>query len=78
MTKLNLSAVRDPSKTSPCSRCQHAEFIHAYDGPCLFHDCECPSFTPEAEPDGEEGREPEQSIPPPRHRKPAPHGEPAV
>ena len=47
MTKPSLSAVRDqdPSKTSSCSRCQHAEFIHAYAGPCLFHDCECPMFT---------------------------------
>jgi hypothetical protein len=46
MTKPIQSAVRgqDPSKTSPCSRCQHAEFIHAYAGPCLFHDCECPFF----------------------------------
>ena len=51
--KPSLSAVRDLnlSKTSPCSRCQHAEFIHAYAGPCLFHDCECPFFTPMAEPD---------------------------
>jgi hypothetical protein len=67
MTKSSLSAVRDqnPSKTSPCSRCQHAEFIHAYAGSCLFHDCECPFFIPEAEPDVEEGRKPEQSIPPP-------------
>ena len=60
MTKPSLPAVRgndlDPSKTSPCSRCQHAEFIHAHDGPCLFHDCECPFFTPEAEPDVDEGR----------------------
>jgi len=58
MTKPSLSAVRDPnpSKTSPCSRCQHPEFIHAYAGPCLFHDCECPFFIPEAEPDVEEGR----------------------
>jgi hypothetical protein len=69
MSKPSLSAIREqsPSKTSPCSRCQHAEFIHAYAGPCLFHDCECPFFTPEAEPDVEEGREPEQSIPPPRY-----------
>ncbi len=53
MKKPSLSAVRDLnlSKTSPCSRCQHAEFIHGYAGPCLFHDCECPSFTPVAEPD---------------------------
>lgn len=58
MTKPSVSAVRDlnPSKTIPCSRCQHAEFIHGYAGPCLFHDCECPFFTPEAEPDVEEGR----------------------
>jgi hypothetical protein len=50
MTKPSLSTVRDlnASKTSLCSRCQHAEFIHAYAGPCLFHDCECPLFTPEA------------------------------
>jgi hypothetical protein len=68
MTKPILSAVRgqNPSKTSPCSRCQHAESIHAYAGPCLFHDCECPFFIPEAEPDVEVGREPEQSIPRPR------------
>src|SRR4029453_7276473 len=54
MTKPSLSAVRDltSSKTSPCSRCQHAEFVHAYAGPCLFHDCECPFFT--ADPDVEE------------------------
>jgi hypothetical protein len=53
ITKPSLSAVRDlnPSKMSPCSRCQHAEFIHAYTGPCLFHDCECPFFTPAAEPE---------------------------
>jgi hypothetical protein len=58
MTKPSLSAVRDlhPSKPSRCSRCQHAEFVHAYAGPCLFHDCECPFFIPEAEPDVEEGR----------------------
>ena len=56
MTKPSLSAVRDqdPSETSPCSQCQHAEFIHAYAGPCLFHVCECPFFTPTAEP-GSEG-----------------------
>lgn len=37
MTKPSLSAVRDLdlSKTSPCSRCEHAEFIHGYAGPCL-------------------------------------------
>lgn len=58
MTKPSLSAVRDlhPNKPSRCSRCQHAEFVHAYAGPCLFHDCECPFFIPEAEPDVEEGR----------------------
>jgi len=59
MTKPILSAVRDlnpPSKPSPCSQCRHAEFIHAYAGPCLFHECECPFFIPEAEPDVEEGR----------------------
>jgi hypothetical protein len=74
MTKPILSAVRgqNPSKTSPCSRCQHAESIHAYAGPCLFHDCECPFFIPEAEPDVEVGREPEQSIP--RRAKPASNG----
>ncbi len=40
MTKPSLSAVHDlnPSKTSPCSRCQHAEFIHAYSGPCHLGD----------------------------------------
>jgi hypothetical protein len=60
MTKPRLSAVRDqnPSKTSPCSWCQHAEFVHAYAGPCLFHDCECPFFIPEAEPDVEEEKDP--------------------
>jgi hypothetical protein len=59
MTKPRLSAVRDlnpPGRTRPCSRCQRAEFIHADAGPCLFHDCECPFFIPEAEPDVEEGR----------------------
>jgi hypothetical protein len=54
MTKPSLPAVRgndlDPSQTSPCLWCQHAEFIHAYEGPCLFSGCECPFFTP-AEPD---------------------------
>jgi len=54
MTKPSQSAVRlndlDPSKTSPCSWCRHAEFIHAHAGPCLFSGCECPFFTP-AEPD---------------------------
>lgn len=77
MSKPSLSAIREqsPSKTSPCSRCQHAEFIHAYAGPCLFHDCECPFFTPEAEPDVEDGREP-ASPSPQRAIKPAPHGEP--
>jgi hypothetical protein len=66
MTKPILSAVRyqDPSKTRPCSRCQHAEFIHAYAGPCLFHDCECPFFIPAAEPDVEEGRGKEQATRP--------------
>ena len=55
MTKRSLSAVRDlASKTNPCARCQHPEFIHAHAEPCLFHDCECPSFTPESEPDVEE------------------------
>ena len=53
-TKSSLPAVRgndlDLSKTSPCSWCQHAEFIHAHAGPCLFSGCECPFFTP-AEPD---------------------------
>jgi hypothetical protein len=24
---------------------QHAEFIHAHDGPCLFSGCGCPYFT---------------------------------
>ena len=54
MTKPSQSAVRlndlDPSQTSPCTWCQHAEFIHAYEGPCLFSGCECPFFTPAAEP----------------------------
>jgi hypothetical protein len=54
MTKPSLPAVRgndlDPSQTSPRLWCQHAEFMHAYDGPCLFSGCECPFFTP-AEPD---------------------------
>jgi hypothetical protein len=54
MTKPSLSAVRwkdlDPSQTSPCSWCQHEEFIHAYAGRCLFCECECPFFIP-AEPD---------------------------
>jgi hypothetical protein len=56
MTKPSVSAVRDlhPNKPSRCSRCQHAEFVHAYAGPCLFHDCECPFFIPEAELDVEE------------------------
>jgi hypothetical protein len=26
--------------------------------PCLFHDCECPFFIPEAEPDVEEEKDP--------------------
>ena len=43
MTKPSLPALRgndlDPSQTSPCSWCEHAEFIHAYDGPCLFSGC---------------------------------------
>ena len=55
MTKPSQPAVRwsdlDPSQTSPCSWCQHGEFIHAYDGPCLFSGCECPFFTPAGEPD---------------------------
>jgi hypothetical protein len=54
MTKPSLPAVRgndlDPSHTSPGLWCQHAKFIHAYDGPCLFSGCGCPFFTP-AEPD---------------------------
>jgi len=54
MTNPSLSAVRwndlNPSQTSPCSWCLHAEFIHAYAGPCLFAECECPFLTP-AEPD---------------------------
>ena len=41
MTKPSL----DPSKTSPCLWCQHAELIHAHDGPCLFSGCECPFFS---------------------------------
>jgi hypothetical protein len=49
MTEPSLPAGRgndpDPSKTSPCLWCQHAEFIHAHDGPCLFSGCECPYFT---------------------------------
>jgi hypothetical protein len=49
MTKPSLPAVLgndlDPSKTSPCLWCQHAEFIHAHDGPCQFSGCECPYFT---------------------------------
>jgi len=57
MTKPSQPAVRlndlDPSKTSACFWCQHAEFIHAHAGPCLFHDCTCPFFHPEAEPDVE-------------------------
>jgi hypothetical protein len=54
MTKPSQSAVRlndlDPSQTSPCTWCQHAEFTYAYEGPCLFSGCECPFFTPAAEP----------------------------
>jgi len=53
MTKASLSAVcsnnLDPSQTSPCSWCQHAELIHAYAGPCLFSECECPFITPAPE-----------------------------
>ena len=60
----------NPSKTSPCSRCQHAEFVHAYAGPCLFHDCECPFFIPEAEPDVEEEKDPA-----PDRRAPSPLNE---
>jgi hypothetical protein len=49
MTEPSLPAVRgndlDPSNTSPCLWCQHAEFIHAHDGPCLFSGCGCPYFT---------------------------------
>ena len=54
MTKPSLRAVRgndlDPSQTNPCLWCQHAEFIHANAGPCLFCECECPFFIL-AEPD---------------------------
>jgi len=39
-----------PESDEPCTWCQHAEFIHAYEGPCLFSGCECPFFTPAAEP----------------------------
>jgi hypothetical protein len=55
MTKPSLSAVQrndlDPSEASSCTWCQHAESIHAYAGRCLFSECECPFFTPPAEPD---------------------------
>lgn len=54
MTTASLSTVQrndlDPSQTSPCAWCQHAESIHAYLGRCLFSECACPFFTP-AEPD---------------------------
>jgi hypothetical protein len=36
----------DKSLASPCSRCDHSEFIHSERGSeaCLFHGCRCQRF----------------------------------
>lgn len=50
MNKLSRSAVRlfdlAASLATPCSCCNHSEFIHTESGPCLFNQCLCPHFSP--------------------------------
>lgn len=30
--------------STPCAGCQHTEFVHSQNGPCLFSGCECWAF----------------------------------